>query len=69
VAVGGHEVAVRASVGYATARLGLTARQLLHHADQAMYHAKVNATGVAAYTPTTAHDQRPGQRCRDRRRR
>jgi diguanylate cyclase (GGDEF)-like protein len=69
IAVGGHEIQVRASVGYTTSRLGLSARQLLRHADQAMYRAKTSTTGVAAYTPSiTGDQQRPGQRWRDRRR-
>ena len=34
------EVAVSASVGYATAALGVTTRELLHAADLAMYQAK-----------------------------
>jgi diguanylate cyclase len=69
IPVGGQQLPVRASVGYTTARLGLSARQLLRHADQAMYRAKTSSTGVAAYTPSITGDQRPGRRCRDRRRR
>jgi diguanylate cyclase len=69
IAVGGQQLPVRASVGYTTAGLGLTARQLLRHADQAMYQAKTSSTGIAAYTPSITGDQRPsGRRCRDRRR-
>ena len=40
VRVGGHDIAVTASVGHATAALGVSARDLLHAADLAMYQAK-----------------------------
>lgn len=66
VPVGPHQVAVRASAGYATARLGLTARDLLRHADQAMYQAKTRASGVAGYGPTSDDDPPPRRRHRDR---
>jgi diguanylate cyclase (GGDEF)-like protein len=69
IPVGGHAVAVRASVGYATASLCISGRRLLRHADQAMYLAKTSSTGVAAYTPSiSGEQQRAGRRCRDLRR-
>jgi GGDEF domain-containing protein len=68
ITVGPHLVSVRASVGYAAARLGLGVRDLLHHADLAMYQAKTSTSGVAAYSPTAVDNtRRPGRRCRDRR--
>ena len=68
ITAGPHDILVRASAGYAAARLGLGVRDLLHHADQAMYAAKTSPNGVAAYSTTAAEDRRPGRRCRDRRR-
>ena len=67
IPVGPHHIAVRASAGHATAHLGLGVRDLLHHADQAMYQAKTGTSGVAAYRPTSADIRRAGRRCRDRR--
>ena len=59
------EIPVRVSVGYATATAGQPARDLLHHADLAMYHAKRAGTGV--YHPPAAENTtpRPHTRCRD----
>jgi diguanylate cyclase len=69
VVVGGDLVEVRASVGYACARAGITARRLLRDADEAMYRAKTNGSRVHGPTPSTVqHDAHPRQRCRDRRR-
>ncbi len=67
ITAGPHHISVRASAGYAAARLGLGVRDLLHHADQAMYAAKTSASGVAASNPTAADDRQPARRCRDRR--
>src|SRR5262249_43983190 len=41
--LGGHAVAMRASVGYACARPGATPPGLLRPPDEAMYHAKTLA--------------------------
>jgi diguanylate cyclase (GGDEF)-like protein len=65
VTLTGHHITVRASVGYATARHGMTARELLHHADQAMYEAKRSSSGVAGYAATLASPAPPGRRYRD----
>ena len=43
--LGQHHVTVSASVGHATATLGITTRQLLHTADVAMYRAKNTGCG------------------------
>ena len=60
------DVPVAASVGYTTIRPGISPRQVLREADEAMYHAKTTGCGVVgAPTPTTGT---PG-RCRDRRHR
>jgi diguanylate cyclase (GGDEF)-like protein len=60
-------IPVRASVGYACARLGITAGQLLREADEAMYHAKTSHTGVSGHLLTTAeHDAPRPRRHRDR---
>jgi diguanylate cyclase (GGDEF)-like protein len=62
---GTREIAMRASVGYAHADDdGSTARELLHHADLAMYEAKRSGTGV---TDTTPPDLAGRSRCRDAR--
>lgn len=60
-----HEIPVRVSVGYATATAHQPARDLLHHADLAMYHAKRAGTGV--YHPPAAENTTlpPHTRCRD----
>jgi diguanylate cyclase (GGDEF)-like protein len=55
-------VTVRASVGFTCARLGVTSRQLLTEADEAMYQAKRDGTGVQGHHPNLP---RPG-RSRDR---
>jgi diguanylate cyclase (GGDEF)-like protein len=69
VPVGDRYVPVQASVGYATAALGVDPRTLLRQADLAMYHAKQTGSGVHG-TASTAHtDLPPGTRCRDQRRR
>jgi len=69
IPVGRHLVEVSASVGVAMARLGISHRQLLHHADLAMYQAKNNGGGVCAHSPGTGEatlTARPGNRPRDR---
>jgi diguanylate cyclase (GGDEF)-like protein len=60
-----HEIPVRVSVGYATATAHRSARDLLHQADLAMYHAKRAGTGV--YHPSAAENTTapPHTRCRD----
>jgi diguanylate cyclase len=64
-----HDIPVRASVGYATAIAHQPARDLLHEADLAMYHAKRTGSGV--YHPSAAAHTAlpPHTRCRDLRRR
>jgi diguanylate cyclase (GGDEF)-like protein len=57
-----QDIALRASVGYALAEDGVTARELLHQADLAMYEAKRSGTGV---TDTTPPQLPPQTRCRD----
>lgn len=69
--VAGYRVDVAASVGHVSSRLGLTARQLLHYADLAMYHAKSAGGGVTAYRRIPADPEvvdRPARRRRDLRR-
>jgi diguanylate cyclase (GGDEF)-like protein len=61
---GTHDIAIRASVGYAHADDAGTARALLHAADLSMYEAKRSGTGV---TDTTASHLPPRTRCRDAR--
>lgn len=63
-----HEIALRASVGYATATADQSAKDLLHEADLAMYHAKRSGSGV--YHPSAAEHTTmpPHTRCRDLRR-
>ena len=63
---------VRASVGHTQARLGISPRDLLREADQAMYRAKTTGANVRAHTPTPATGdehpaRRPAPRFRDRR--
>jgi diguanylate cyclase (GGDEF)-like protein len=65
---GTNLIPIRASVGYAHARIGITARQLLRDADEAMYQAKTSGTGVHGHSLSTAdRDTQPVRRCRDRR--
>jgi len=69
VHVGAAFVSMSASVGVATARLGVTTRQLLHDADLAMYEAKRAGGGVLRYLPgpdETPVRHRPNPRHRDR---
>jgi diguanylate cyclase len=63
-----HEIALRASVGYATATADQSAKDLLHEADLAMYHAKRSGSGV--YHPSAAEHTTmpPHTRRRDLRR-
>lgn len=49
---GGTTVAVHASVGYTTSRLGITARALLREADEAVYRAKTHPSGLRRHHPT-----------------
>ncbi|MEV2241100.1 GGDEF domain-containing protein [Micromonospora sp. NPDC049891] len=66
VDLGAHTVAVRASVGYTTAALGVGPRALLHQADVAMYQAKQAGAGVYGATATSGHTRLPaGTRLRD----
>ncbi|MBQ1050828.1 GGDEF domain-containing protein [Micromonospora sp. C51] len=66
VDLGEHTVAVRASVGYTTAALGVGPRTLLHQADVAMYQAKQAGAGVYGATATSGHTRLPpGTRLRD----
>jgi len=70
VPLGSHRMQVTASAGIATAAPGLSHRQLLHHADLAMYQAKTTGDAVAAHTPDPAPGPvapRPLRRSRDRR--
>ncbi|MET7831300.1 GGDEF domain-containing protein [Micromonospora sediminicola] len=70
VDLGDHALAVRASVGYTTAALGVGPRTLLRQADIAMYQAKQTGSGVHGATATTGHTgPPPGTRLRDLRRR
>jgi len=70
IPVGRHLVEISASVGVAMARLGISHRQLLHHADLAMYQAKnKNGGGVHAHSPGSGEATliaRPARRPRDR---
>jgi diguanylate cyclase (GGDEF)-like protein len=62
-------VEVSASVGYAVARIGVSARQLLRHADEAMYRAKTTGTSVRGHSPSTGDtDAHLARRYRDRHR-
>jgi diguanylate cyclase (GGDEF)-like protein len=65
VRLGDQTVPVRASVGHATAGLGISPRMLLHHADLAMYQAKKGGGGVRPAAPTPPGDLPPGVRYRD----
>ena len=69
--IAGRRFSLDVSVGYASSRVGLSARALLHCADLAMYEAKKAGGNVAAYrlsTPEPEIAERPPRRCRDRRR-
>jgi diguanylate cyclase (GGDEF)-like protein len=67
--LGTELIPVSASVGYACARIGVTAGQLLGEADEAMYHAKTSGNHVHGHRPsTTDRPPKPARRCRDRRR-
>jgi diguanylate cyclase (GGDEF)-like protein len=68
VVVGGQPLVVRASVGVAAWRPGMSTSQLLHHADLAMHHAKAAGTGVYTHTPDLPDQPvvaRPAYRVRD----
>ncbi len=61
----GSSVEIRASVGYAIATPGADARQVLHHADMAMYGAKRRGDGIGVADPANARPLPPGRRYRD----
>jgi diguanylate cyclase len=67
--LGDRHVPVLASVGFATATLGIDARTLLRQADAAMYHAKQIGSGVHGAASAAHTEPPPGTRCRDLRRR
>nr|WP_258544575.1 GGDEF domain-containing protein [Micromonospora provocatoris] len=70
VDLGEQALVVHASVGYATAGLGVGPRTLLHQADTAMYQAKQSGAGVHGATATSSRTgPPPGSRLRDLRRR
>lgn len=69
--IDGHAFEVGASVGLVSNHAGLTANQLLHYADLAMYEAKRAGGGIAVYRRSSTDPKvidRPAQRCRDRHR-
>ena len=66
VRLGSDEVAVSASVGYATAALGVTTRELLHAADLAMYRAKRHGRATVYGLPTSTHQAGIGRAPRHR---
>ena len=66
IRVGEHRIPLTASVGLAMTRLGISATELIHHADLAMYRAKTTGVAVCAYTPSTDETHRPGPRYRSR---
>jgi diguanylate cyclase (GGDEF)-like protein len=69
VRLGDHAVPLRASVGHTTATLGISPRNLLHHADVAMYQAKQAGGGVHGATDSNADiGPAPRRRHRDLRR-
>lgn len=55
----GHSIVARASIGIALSRPQDTGREIMHRADQAMYHAKRQATGwsleMPPVLPTAVH--------------
>jgi diguanylate cyclase (GGDEF)-like protein len=68
IVVGGQPLHVRASIGVAAWRPGMSTSQLLHHADLAMHHAKAAGTGVYLHTPDQPDQPvvaRPARRVRD----
>jgi diguanylate cyclase len=68
IVVGGQPLQVRASIGVAAWRPGMSTSQLLHHADLAMHHAKAAITGVYLHTPDQPDQPvvaRPAWRVRD----
>ena len=69
IALGRHRLTILASVGYATAQVGITATELLHRADMVMYRAKTTQTGVRSATipASTPSQPDPRRRWRDRR--
>ena len=66
VRVGSDEVAVSASVGYATAALGVTSRELLHAADLAMYRAKCHGRATVYGLPASTGQAGIGRASRHR---
>lgn len=60
-----NSVEIRASIGYATATPGSDPRQVLHHADMAMYGAKRRGGGIGVADPANARALPPGRRYRD----
>lgn len=64
---GAAAVAVAASVGYTVSRLGVSIRDLLREADEAMYRAKRGTDRICRFQPVTATTQPHTGRCRDRR--
>lgn len=65
IRVGQQTVPVWASVGHATATVGISPRLLLHHADLAMYQAKRGGGGILPAAPIAPADLPPGRRYRD----
>ncbi|MER7276639.1 GGDEF domain-containing protein [Dactylosporangium sp. NPDC000244] len=63
----GAQVAIRASVGYTTGRVGVPVRDLLREADAAVYWAKDGIDDVSRYHPDVTTPGNTRQRCRDRR--
>jgi diguanylate cyclase (GGDEF)-like protein len=64
----GQPIRLTASIGVAARHHpGITAAQLLHHADLAMQHAKTGSGGVRAHAPDQPVTARPTHRRRDRR--
>ncbi|ADL49597.1 MULTISPECIES: GGDEF domain-containing protein [Micromonospora] len=63
--IAAQQVTVTASVGYAAAEPGMSPRDLLHAADQAMYLAKRKRCGIRAHDPHHATPPCPVTRYRD----